>query len=76
MAIKFDSINAGDVLYDCHRQKMGNTNMSQLGTWQVRVIEVDAEKRRALCSWNTNPATWWSEKRLSRLRRKRPEPRK
>lgn len=65
----FDRIKPGDTLYDCHRTKMGNTTMSRMGCWEVKVIEVDTENRRALCSWNTNKPEWWYERRLSKLRR-------
>ncbi len=69
----FDSIKVGDILYDCHRTKMGNTTMSRMGTWDVKVIELDVERRRALCSWNGNKADWWYEGRLSKLRRSPPK---
>lgn len=65
----FNSIKVGDVLYDCHRYKMGNTNRSAMGCWEVRVISIDSVKRTALCSWNSNPPTVYSETRLARLRR-------
>lgn len=67
-----DRINPGDVLYDVHREKMGNTTMSRTGCWEVRVISVDREKRTALCSWNSNRPTTYTEYRLKRLRRSRP----
>jgi hypothetical protein len=38
MAIKFDLIKKGDVVYDCHRYKMGNTKMSRMGCWDVRIL--------------------------------------
>lgn len=38
MAIKFSGIKAGDVLYDCHRYKMGNTTMTRMGCWDVKVL--------------------------------------
>ena len=72
----FDRIKPGDILYDCHKEKMGNTTLSRMGCWSVRVIEVDPEKRRALCSWNTNPAKWWTERSLAKLRRSKPEAKK
>lgn len=38
MAIKFSLIKKGDVIYDCHRYKMGNTTMTRMGCWDVRVL--------------------------------------
>lgn len=63
-----DKIKPDQVLHDYHRHKVGNTRRTEEGHWLVRVIEVDLEKRRALCSWNGNPPTWWSEQRIKRLR--------
>lgn len=65
----FSTIKVGDVLFDCRRQKMGNTQMSRMATWRVVIKDVDADKRRALASWNGNKEEWWSERDLKRLRR-------
>lgn len=72
--VAFSKVKAGDTLYDVHRVRMGNTKVSRNGLWLVRVIEVNSEKREALCSWNSNTPTWWSEKRLGKLKAKKPEP--
>lgn len=65
----FNAIKPGDVLWDCHMVKMGNTTMSRMACFQVKVISVDLDKRCAMCSWNYNPTQRWSEGRLKRLRR-------
>lgn len=70
--MKFEKIQPGMVLWDCHSHRMGNTTMSTLGTWPVHVIEIDAERRLALAKWNGNPATWWSEQRLVKLTKDKP----
>lgn len=69
----FDRIKPGDVLYDVHREKMGNTTMSRLGCWEVRVISVDQEKRTAECSWNGNRPRTYYEANINRLRRSKPQ---
>lgn len=58
MAIKFERVKAGDIIYDRHRSKMGNTTMTQLAEWSVEVREINTERRMALVSWNYNPAKW------------------
>lgn len=70
--VAFATIKPGDVLYDVHRTKMGNTTRSRLGCWPVKVVEIDIEKRSAMCSWNGNPPTRYYERQLDRLRRSRP----
>ena len=67
MAIKFEKIEPGMVLLDIHREKMGNTTMSEWGLWKVLVVSVDRAKRTALVSWNHNPQQTWDARRLERL---------
>jgi hypothetical protein len=71
MAIKFEKIQPGMVLWDRHREKMGNTTMSRLGEWRVEVISVDAAHRNAVVSWNHNAPRVWSERQLTKLYAKR-----
>jgi hypothetical protein len=68
----FDRIKPGDILWDVHREKMGNTTMSRQGCWRVEVVSVDREKRTAVVRWNSNPQQIYSEYSLGRLRRSRP----
>jgi hypothetical protein len=67
MAIKFELVKVGDVLYDRHRTTMGNTKITRLGEWEVRVIEIDHKNRRALISWNSNPSRWVTARHVERL---------
>jgi hypothetical protein len=70
--VAFSTIKPGDVLWDCHREKMGNTKMTRMGTWRVVVYEVNQETRSALVSWNGNPRKLWGERKLKALRRSKP----
>lgn len=70
MAIKFEKIEVGMTLYDVHRYKMAHVKATRLGSWTVRVIEVDAAGRRAMVSWNGNTPAWWSARSLGKLRAK------
>lgn len=36
-----DHIKPGDVLYDSHRERAGNTTMTRMGTWRVHVLAVN-----------------------------------
>lgn len=71
--MKFESIKVGDTLWDVRREFMGNTTMRTTTLAPVRVEAVDTEQRRALVRWNHNPARWWTERMLRRLRAKKPE---
>lgn len=70
--MKFEKITAGMTLYDVHSHRMGNTKMKTIGVWSVNVIEVDAENRKARCSWNGNQATWLYESSLAKLKGVKP----
>lgn len=54
MAVSFDNIKAGDELWDCHMERMGNTTMRKMGAWSVLVVSIDHAKRRAVVRWNGN----------------------
>lgn len=73
MAIRFERIKPGDVLYDVHSEIMGNTTMRGVGVWEVQVVSVDEQNRFAMVRWNWNPPQKWYERRLCRLRAKKPE---
>ncbi len=72
---KFSTIKAGDVLFDVHREKMGNTRMSRLGCWTVEVLEVNHDEGWALCRWNGNAPERKYRRALARYRRSPPKPR-
>lgn len=63
---KIENIVPDQTLWDYHRYQMGNTTMKKMGEWRVKVIEVDLEERKALCSWNGNPPKWFSERSISK----------
>lgn len=71
MAINPDLVKVGDILYDVHRHKMGNTTMSCLGCWTVRIIEIipNTYGNAYLVSWNGNRPEKWYADRIRRLRR-------
>lgn len=72
MAVKWETVKAGDVLYQSRRTKMGNTTLSTLSTWSVRIISIDHEKRRAVVSWNGNAPRTWFKSEVEKCRRSRP----
>lgn len=66
--VKLEKIKPGDRLLDIHREKMGNTTVSQWGLWYVLVVEVDVPGNRALVRWNeANRPQWWSRRRVEKL---------
>ncbi len=59
--MKFEKLKPGMTLYDVVRHKMGNTTLTTVAVFAVRVLEVDAERRRVVASWNSNaPRTFYA----------------
>lgn len=54
--IKIESLKAGDVLYDVHSERSGNTTMRREGVWECFVRAVDPAGKWVEISWNGNPA--------------------
>ena len=71
MAIKFEKIQPGMLLYDVRKNTGYGGN--KWNTWPVRIISVDAEKRCVTASWNSNPPERMSERRVTKYRAKEPE---
>jgi hypothetical protein len=68
--VKLERVKAGDVLYDCHRRKCGNTTISELGVWKVVVKSVDHSNMQAIVLWNGNQEQVyyaWQFRKLSRF---------
>lgn len=70
--MKFEKLKPGMIVYDVGRTKMGNTTMTTVSVWTVRIIEVDTEHRRVLASWNGNKAKHFYERETSKWREKEP----
>jgi hypothetical protein len=58
MAVTLKTLKAGDTLYDCAKERMGNTTMKILRVRTVRIIDVNTETTKALVSWNGNAPEW------------------
>jgi hypothetical protein len=70
MAIKFEKIYVGMVLWDVRRNRGYGSH--KWNTWPVCVKEVDSDNRKVLASWNGNAQVWMAEKRITNYRAKRP----
>lgn len=68
---RLEKIQVGQCLFDFHQYQTNIRDLKQWGNWPVYVIEIDLEKRRALCSWNGNKPKWYSEDKVKKLRLER-----
>jgi hypothetical protein len=66
-------IKPGQVLYDKHKHKMGNTKMTTWGVWPVSVKEVDPDGKFIVASWNGNPPRRMYESTVKKLKVKEPK---
>lgn len=69
--MKLEKMQPGMVLWDRHRTKMGNTTMSRMGEWPVRIVSVDLERGGAMVSWNNNPARWSPRRHVEKYKKSR-----
>ena len=53
--IKIESLKVGDVLYDTHSERAGNTTMRVEGVWECYVRAIDPAGQWIDISWNGNP---------------------
>ena len=65
--VAFHTVKPGDTLYECRRQKMGNTTMSRMACWSVKVIEV--HENHVTASRNTNPPRTFGRRAVETWRR-------
>ncbi|NDY89742.1 hypothetical protein [Ideonella livida] len=70
--MKFEKLKPGMTVYSVGRHKMGNTTMSTVAVWPVRIVEVDSEQRRCMASWNCNKPRLFFERDVSGWREKEP----
>lgn len=73
MAVKFEKVQVGDVLWSKSRGRMGNTIIKETRWHSVRVIDIDSEKKTACVSWNGNPTETYYRKQVERLYRNKPK---
>jgi hypothetical protein len=70
--MKFEKLTPGMVLYDVHKERMGNTTMRSVGVWPVKIVSLDVVKQTAMASWNGNPPQLYFRRGLEKLRAKAP----
>lgn len=71
--MKFERVKAGDTVFHVGKTKMGNTTLSTVSIWEVRIIAVDPETRTVTASWNGNSQRRYTEGQIRAWRAKRPE---
>lgn len=65
-------LQPGMTVYDVGRIKMGNTTMSTVSVWSVRIVSVDLGGERVVASWNGNAPKEFSANSVKRWRAKKP----
>ena len=70
--MKIEKLKPGMTVYSVSRQKMGNTTLSTVCVWPVRVVSVDLENMTVEASWNSNKPRSFSRAIWSKWREKPP----
>lgn len=74
MAIKPQSLQVGDTVYDCHNERMGNTTMRAMAVRRVEIVSIESNNYGI--RWNNNDPVRYVGPRYfeqSRIRRHPPE---
>lgn len=69
---KIDRLKPGQVLYSVSSGRMGNTAMRTMRVHSVVIVSIDLEKRTVVARWNSNPATTFTERSVSKWRVNKP----
>ena len=67
--IKWETIKAGDELWDYHSERAGNTTMRRWCNWPVAIVEINHAENFAVVRWNGNPPKKWYRHQVVKLRR-------
>ena len=67
------NLKEGQILWDKHKYKMGNTDISKYGLWRVRVVSIDSDCRSIQASWNGNPERTYFSRDVKRWRVNEPK---
>lgn len=67
-------LKPGQVVWEQHKTRQGNTTMSKMGTWSLKIIEVhaDADPPYVIASWNCNPPRRYYERSVRTWKVKNP----
>lgn len=74
MPVDPNTVKVGDYLYDCHMQRCGNTEVSAMACWGVRILAIEPKTeacpyRSFTVSWNGNKPQRYTDSQIHRLRK-------
>lgn len=70
--MKIEKLSPGMVVWDVHKERMGNTTMRSYASWAVLVISIDLNRQTVMASWNGNPARAYYKNSWSKWRKTEP----
>lgn len=73
MMVAWNTVKAGDYLYQVKSQRMGNTTMRRKAVFGVQIVSIDHEAGRAVVRWNGNAERTWRRHDIELLRRSKPK---
>lgn len=65
-------LKVGQIVYDKHQYKAGNTKMKRWGVYPVVIKEIDPDFRWVIATWNGNPARKYFESSVKQWKVKEP----
>lgn len=66
------NLQVGQILYDVHRTKCGNTTFTREAVFPVKVISIADDQRSIVASWNSNQPRKYNLRSVARWKVKPP----
>lgn len=73
MMVAWNTVKAGDYLYQIKSELMGNTTMRRKAVFGVQIVSIDYEAGKAVVRWNGNAEKVWRRRDIEKLRRFKPD---
>lgn len=71
--MKIENMQPGQQVWSVQRHKMGNTTITTVSLYPVRIVSVDLKDRTVTASWNSNPQRVYREADAKKWRKDKPE---
>lgn len=71
--VAITALKPEDIVYDVVSQKAGNTTMRRQAVFKVRIIEVAADGKYVIASWNGNASRKYFTSQVAKWRRSKPQ---
>jgi hypothetical protein len=70
--VKIEQLAPGQIVYDVHSHRMGNTTLRSWGVWRIRIHAIAEDKSFVEASWNGNRVEKYYPRDVERWKKNEP----